>query len=72
MTPIVRWTLDEADRQRKSRKAISRTAGVDKDTMYLWREGRSLRIEALVSVLDVLGYELVALPSHPPKELVKE
>lgn len=73
MSPsIVYWTLDEIRRQRKSSKDVSRTANLDKDTIYRWGEGRVVRLEALVAVLDVLGYELVALPSHYPKELVKE
>lgn len=70
--PVVQWTLDEAKRQRKSLKSISRTAGLDKDTMYKWAEGRTVSLHSLISVIKVLGYELTPLPSHAPMELIKE
>ncbi len=61
MIDLIQFVLDEVPRQRRSYKKVAEAAGLDKDTLYRWREKRSAPVATVVQVLDVLGYELLVV-----------
>jgi len=59
MNPIIHLLINEAKAQRWNLKALCQEAGFDQDHIGRWKRGEvSPRLDALESILQILGYKL--------------
>ena len=68
--PVVDLVFSEAQRQRLSKTALARRAGVSYSQLVRWQIGRYWpRFRELAAVLDVLGYDITAIrrPERTPQ-----
>lgn len=57
--PLVRETLELAQKLGYSRTKLHWISGVERQTIQQWSDGRAPLLPNLVAVLNTMGYELV-------------
>jgi DNA-binding phage protein len=57
--PLVRFVLEEIDRQGLNLNEVAKKSGVDKNTMYHWQYEKEPRLKTLKAVAEAIGYEFV-------------
>lgn len=57
--PVIQFITDETSRQLVSDRVVAERAGINRETLSLWRRGgRSPAMASVEAVLNVLGYTL--------------
>lgn len=57
--PIIRFMIEEINRQRRNYEELAETSGVARNFAHSWRRGADPKLTNIDAVLNALGYRLI-------------